>query len=220
MYLYFYSFIYFDRHIYIEDLMRFLGNDEALRTFRLFDGGNVTKGISKRALKNWVVNAFRERRALALSLNDTKTAVDNLHQMLTVFVGIIIIVIWLLILKVATTHFFFFICSQLLLVAFMFGNTCKTTFEAIIFLFIVHPFDVGDRCEINGVQMIVEEMHILTTIFLRYDNQKIAYPNNVLATMPIANYHRSPDMGDAIDFCIHVSTPNEKVAKMKDMITR
>ncbi|KAL9999576.1 putative mechanosensitive ion channel MscS, LSM domain superfamily [Helianthus debilis subsp. tardiflorus] len=207
------------KHIYIEDLMRFLGNDEALRTFRLFDGGNVTKGISKRALKNWVVNAFRERRALALSLNDTKTAVDNLHQMLTVFVGIIIIVIWLLILKVATTHFFFFICSQLLLAAFMFGNACKTTFEAIIFLFIVHPFDVGDRCEINGVQMIVEEMHILTTIFLRYDNQKIAYPNNVLATMPIANYHRSPDMGDAIDFCIHVSTPTEKVAKMKDMIT-
>ncbi|KAM0042368.1 putative mechanosensitive ion channel MscS, LSM domain superfamily [Helianthus debilis subsp. tardiflorus] len=102
----------------------------------------------------------------------------------------------------------------------MFGNACKTTFEAIIFLFIVHPFDVGDRCEINGVQMIVEEMHILTTIFLRYDNQKIAYPNNVLATMPIANYHRSPDMGDAIDFCIHVSTPTEKVAKMKDMITR
>ncbi|KAK1416476.1 hypothetical protein QVD17_32267 [Tagetes erecta] len=207
------------KHIYIEDLMRFLRNDEALKTIRLFDGASVTKGISKRALKNWVVNAFRERRALALSLNDTKTAVDNLHQMLNMFVGVITLVIWLLILKVATTHFFLFLCSQLVLVAFVFGNTSKTTFESIIFLFIVHPFDVGDRCEINGVQMIVEEMNILTTIFLRYDNQKIAYPNSVLATMPIANYHRSPDMGDAIDFCIHVSTPTEKVAKMKEKIT-
>ncbi|KAJ9553956.1 hypothetical protein OSB04_018001 [Centaurea solstitialis] len=207
------------KFIYLEDLRRFLPDDEALRTIRLFDEGSETRGVSKRILKNWVVNVFRERRALALSLNDTKTAVDKLHQMLNVVVAIVIIVIWLLILRVATTHFFIFLSSQLVLVAFVFGNTCKTTFEAIIFLFVVHPFDVGDRCEIDGVQMIVEEMNILTTIFLRYDNQKIAYPNSVLASMPIANYHRSPDMGDAIDFCIHVSTPPEKIANMKQRIT-
>ncbi|KAI3797308.1 hypothetical protein L1987_32564 [Smallanthus sonchifolius] len=201
------------------DLMRFLREDEALKAIRLFDEECETKGISKGALKNWVVNVFRERRALALSLNDTKTAVNKLHQMLNVVVGILIIVIWLLILKVATTHFFIFLSSQLLLVLFVFGNTCKTTFEAIIFLFVMHPFDVGDRCEIDSVQMIVEEMNILTTVFLRYDNQKIIYPNSVLATKPIANYYRSPDMGDAIDFCIHVSTPVEKVALMKERIT-
>lgn len=96
---------------------------------------------------------FRDRRALALSLNDTKTAVQKLNQMFTVAVGIIIIVIWLLILKIATSHFFTFLSSQLVLVAFVFGNTCKTTFEAIIFLFVVHPFDVGDRCKIDGVQV-------------------------------------------------------------------
>ncbi|PWA57561.1 mechanosensitive ion channel family protein [Artemisia annua] len=207
------------KRIYIEDLMRFLREDEALKAIRLFDGECETKGISKGALKNWVVNVFRERRALALSLNDTKTAVNKLHQMLNVVVGILIIVIWLLILKVASTHFFIFLSSQLLLVVFVFGNTCKTTFEAIIFLFVMHPFDVGDRCEIDTVQMVVEEMNILTTVFLRYDNQKIIYPNSVLATKPIANYYRSPDMGDAIDFCIHVSTPVEKVSLMKERIT-
>lgn len=207
------------KHIDLEDLMRFLRDDEAMKTIRLFDESSETQGISKRALKSWVVNVFRERRSLALSLNDTKTAVDKLHQMMNVAVGIIILVIWLLILRVATTQFFIFLSSQLVLVAFVFGNTCKMMFEAIIFLFIVHPFDVGDRCEIDGVQMVVEEMNILTTIFLRYDNQKISYPNSVLCTMPIANYHRSPDMGDAIDFCIHVSTPTEKIAKMKERIT-
>ncbi|KAI3724544.1 hypothetical protein L2E82_36325 [Cichorium intybus] len=207
------------KRIYLADLMRFLRNDEALKAIRLFDCESETKGISKGNLKNWVVNVFRERRALALSLNDTKTAVNKLHQMLTVFVGLIIIVIWLLILKVATTHFLVFLSSQLLLVAFVFGNTCKTTFEAIIFLFVMHPFDVGDRCEVDGVQMIVEEMNILTTVFLRYDNLKIVYPNTILATKPIANYYRSPDMGDAVEFCVHVSTPVEKIALMKERIT-
>nr|XP_043619109.1 mechanosensitive ion channel protein 6-like [Erigeron canadensis] len=206
-------------HIYLEDLMRFLAEDEALKIIRLLDDASETKGISKRALKTWMVNVFKERRSLALSLYDTKTAVDNLQQILNVVVGIILTVMWIIILKFATTQFFIFLSSQLVLVAFVFGNTCKTLFEAIVFVFVVHPYDVGDRCEIDGVQMIVEEVNILTTIFLRYDNQKIAYPNSVLSTKPIANYHRSPDMGDAIDFCIHVSTPTEKIAKMKEMIT-
>ncbi|KAK4490241.1 hypothetical protein RD792_000901 [Penstemon davidsonii] len=199
--------------------MRFMREDEVSKTMCLFECEDEQKGISKRALKNWVVNAFRERRALALSLNDTKTAVNKLHQMLNVMVGVVIIVIWLLILKVATTHFFIFLSSQLLLVVFMFGNTCKTTFEAIIFLFVMHPFDVGDRVEVDSVQMVVEEMNILTTVFLKFDNHKIYYPNSVLSTKPIHNYYRSPDMGDSIDFCIHISTPVEKIALMKERIT-
>ena len=68
--------------------------------------------------------------------------------------------------------------------------------------------------------MVVDEMNILTTVFLRFDNQKIIYPNSILATKPISNYNRSPDMGDAIDFCINISTPLEKVTSMKERITR
>lgn len=193
------------------------------------------------------VNAFRERRALSLTLNDTKTAVNKLHRMVNVIVGIVIVVIWLLILGIATSKFLLFVSSQLVLVAFIFGNTCKTVFEAIVFLFVMHPFDVGDRCEVDGVQvifhfylyshsltvtcfgpnlfaidyqMVVEEMNILTTIFLRFDNTKIVYPNSVLATKPIFNYYRSPDMGDAVEFCIHVATPADKIAAIRQRVLR
>ncbi|KAH9619617.1 hypothetical protein KSS87_007945 [Heliosperma pusillum] len=208
------------RHIYMEDLMRFLREEKASRTMLLFEGAGDGKGISKRALKNWVVNVFRDRRALALSLNDTKTAVNKLHHLVNILVGIAVIIIWLLIMGVPVTHFFVFVSSQILVLAFMFGNTCKTTFEAIVFLFFMHPFDVGDRCEIEGVQMVVEEMNILTTVFLKFDNQKVIYPNSVLATKPISNFYRSPDMREAIDLSVHISTPVEKISLMKERITR
>ncbi|KAF9600450.1 hypothetical protein IFM89_009365 [Coptis chinensis] len=207
------------KFICLEDLMRFMREDEALKTMSLFEGASENNRVSKSALKNWVVNSFRERRALALTLNDTKTAVNKLHQMVNFIVAIIIVVVWLLILEITTSRLVLFIGSQALVVAFIFGNTCKMTFEAIIFLFVMHPFDVGDRCEVDGVQMVVEEMNILNTVFLRYDNQKIFYPNSVLATMPISNFYRSPDMGDTIEFCIHISTPTEKIATMKQKIT-
>ncbi|KAL9238121.1 hypothetical protein vseg_012591 [Gypsophila vaccaria] len=208
------------RNIYLEDLERFLREEEASKAMHLFEGSSNGRGISKQMVKNWVVNVFRERRALALSLSDTKTAVLKLHYLVNTLVSITVIVICLLILGVPLTHFFVFMSSQVLVLAFIFGNTCKTTFEAIIFLFVMHPFDVGDRCEIEGVQMVVEELNILTTVFLRYDNQKIIYPNSVLATKAISNYYRSPDMGDAIDFCVHISTPVEKLSLMKERITR
>ncbi|KAF2583089.1 hypothetical protein F2Q68_00006862 [Brassica cretica] len=173
---------------------------------------------NSRNINTHQVNAFRERRALALTLNDTKTAVKRLHRIINVLVSIVIVIIWLLILGIATTKFMLVISSQLLLVVFVFGNSCKTIFEAVIFVFVMHPFDVGDRCEIDGVQMIVEEMNILTTVFLRYDNQKIVYPNSLLGTKPIANYYRSSDMQDAIEFFVHIATPHEKITALKQRI--
>lgn len=69
-------------------------------------------------------------------------------------------------------------------------------------------------------QMIVEEMNILSTVFLRGDNQKIVYPNSTLATRPIGNFYRSPDMGDSVEFLIHIATPAEKIAIIKQRIMR
>ena len=68
--------------------------------------------------------------------------------------------------------------------------------------------------------MVVEEMNILTTVFLRFDNQKVLYPDSRLWTKSIGNYYRSPDMGDGIEFSIHITTPAEKIILMKQRITK
>lgn len=68
--------------------------------------------------------------------------------------------------------------------------------------------------------MIVEEMNILTTLFLRFDNLKVLYPNSTLATKPISNFYRSPDMGDSIDFYVHIATPAEKIAIMEQRVVK
>lgn len=99
------------------------------------------------------VKAYLDRKSLAHSLNDTKTAVMQLHNLISVIVIIIIIIVTLLLMGIATTKILVVISSQLLVVVFIFGNACKTVFEALIFVFIMHPFDVGDRCVIDGTQV-------------------------------------------------------------------
>lgn len=68
--------------------------------------------------------------------------------------------------------------------------------------------------------MIVEEMNILTTVFLKADNEKVFYPNSVLATKPISNFYRSPDMGDNLEFCIDFKTPMDKIGTLKEKIKK
>lgn len=49
------------RHIYVDDLIRFLREDEAMKTMGLFEGAPETRRISKSALKNWLVIAYSPR---------------------------------------------------------------------------------------------------------------------------------------------------------------
>lgn len=99
------------------------------------------------------MNVYNERKALVHALNDAKTAIEELNRLASVIVIIISLIIWLLMMGFLTTKVLVIISSQLLLVAFMFGNTARTVFEAIIFVFVMHPFDVGDRCVVDGVQV-------------------------------------------------------------------
>ncbi|KAL3646011.1 hypothetical protein CASFOL_011191 [Castilleja foliolosa] len=201
------------------DLRRFMLKEEVEYVFPMIDVAE-TGQINRKALTDWVVKVYNGRKALGHALNDTKTAVKQLNTLVSAILIIIMIVVWLLLTGIATTKVLVFLSSQLILAVFVFGNTCKTIFEAIIFVFVMHPFDVGDRCVIDGVQMIVEEMNILTTVFLRFDNEKLFYPNSVLSTKPISNFYRSPDMGDSLEFCIDFRTPLEKIGALKEKIKK
>ncbi|XVE70850.1 hypothetical protein DITRI_Ditri10aG0103700 [Diplodiscus trichospermus] len=202
-----------------EDLSRFMIKEEVDHVFELFEGPCDRK-IQKKSFTNWMIKVYKERKTLSHALNDTKTAVKQLNKLVTGVLIVVTIIVWLLLVEIATTKVLLLLSSQLVVAAFMFGNTCKTIFEAIIFVFVMHPFDVGDRCVVDGVQMLVEEMNILTTVFLKLDNEKVYYPNSVLATKPISNYYRSPDMGDTIEFTIDFMTPAKIIGRLKEEIKK
>ncbi|KAG2279659.1 hypothetical protein Bca52824_050879 [Brassica carinata] len=205
---------------YIEeyDLLRFMIKEEVDLVFPLFDGAAETGRITRKAFTEWVVKVYNSRKALAHSLNDTKTAVKQLNKLVTAILIVITVVIWLLLLEVATTKVLLFFSTQLVALAFIIGSTCKNLFESIVFVFVMHPYDVGDRCVVDGVPMLVEEMNLLSTVFLKLDNEKVYYPNSVLAMKPISNYFRSPDMGETVEFSIAFSTPVSKIAHLKERI--
>ncbi|KAF2287163.1 hypothetical protein GH714_038520 [Hevea brasiliensis] len=179
------------------------------------------KRIKKSVFRNWVVKVYKDYESVNSALKYRKTAVDELNKLASVVVLFVIIIVWLLFMEYLSIKIVVFITSQLLLVAFMFGNTAKTVFEAIIFVFVMHPFEIGDRCLIDDKQMIVDEMEILTTTFLGSDNARICYPNSVLATKSISNFYRSPPpMLDSLEFAIRRDTEIELIKELQFVIKK
>ncbi|KAG6488112.1 hypothetical protein ZIOFF_056870 [Zingiber officinale] len=80
----------------------------------------------------------------------------------------------------------------------------------------------GVHCDIDCGQVVGISLRNISythlSIDFRFDNLKVTYLNTVLATMPLGNFYRSPNMGESIDFCIHVATPVEKIAIMRERI--
>lgn len=99
------------------------------------------------------VKVYQERKHLKYSLNDSKTAIEQLNNIITTCLIVIIIIVWLILMRILTTRILIFISSQLLLITFVFGNSAKTLFECLVFVFITHPFDVGDKCVIDAIQV-------------------------------------------------------------------
>ncbi|KAF2304062.1 hypothetical protein GH714_026765 [Hevea brasiliensis] len=199
-----------ERYIDMNELLEYIPDDaddykhfkEAAEEKQMGEG----KQIKRSVFRSWVVSLYNSYDSVNSALKQRKTAVDELNKLFSVVVLLVIIVVWLLFMEYLNIKVLVFMSSQILLVVFMFGNAAKTVFESIIFVFIMHPFDVGDR-DGNTNDKLSE-----------YDNEKIYYPNSVLATKPISNLYRSPPMSDSFEFAIDLHTSKEKIENLQASI--
>lgn len=86
---------------------------------------------------------------------------------------------------------------------------------SIIFLFIKHPYDVGDRIKLDKDVYTVKEIRLLSTIFLNGDNALVQAPNVVLNSQFIINFRRSPEMSEPFTFDVAYDTTFEQIEGLR-----
>nr|XP_043624970.1 mechanosensitive ion channel protein 10-like [Erigeron canadensis] len=208
-----------NRYVEEEDLLRFMKKEELDVVLPLIGGKDESGRIDEKPFLNWVVSMYTKIEFQEHSLDDMLEAMETLIIFVNVLLVAVLIILWVILMDITTTEVLLFMSSQFLLAIFTFGNSAKSTFEAMIFVFLKHPFDIGDRCVIDGVQVVVEKVSILTTaVFRIYDNEKIYYPNSILATKCISNLDRSSEMKDIVKFDLDVPASDEKVSAIKAKI--
>ncbi len=106
--------------------------------------------------------------------------------------------------------------TALLSLSFVFATTCQEVLGSCIFLFVKHPYDVGDRIDIKDDQLVVAHISLLFTVFKRISNNKtVQIPNIVLNTNWIENITRSKAMKEQILMYINFETSIEDIQALK-----
>jgi hypothetical protein len=125
--------------------------------------------------------------------------------------------------------------TTLLSLSFVFSVTAQEFLGSCIFLFVKHPYDIGDRVHIYGPDGVnsleVQQISLLYTGFKRVsDLESIQVscqersnrsqlirqiPNNILNTLWINNISRSKGMMERIDVYISLDTPFEDIEALR-----
>ncbi|QSZ30734.1 hypothetical protein DSL72_000292 [Monilinia vaccinii-corymbosi] len=202
----------------VEDLEEVLGvgrKMEAEEIFHALDNdGNGDISLDEMIMK--VVDIGRERKSIANSMRDVGQAIGVLDQVLLIIVLIIVIFAYIAFQDTGFLATLTTAGTTLLSLSFVFAATTQEFLGSCIFLFVKHPYDVGDRVDVSSEYLVVEQISLLFTIFKRIDNMKmVQVPNIVLNNLWIENITRSKAMKEQLDMFISFDTTLEDIELLR-----
>ena len=153
------------------------------------------------------VEIYERRRDLAKSLASTTSVLATLERIILSALYFLLVFIVLGIFDQNIVEMWFTASSMLLAFVFMFGNSIKQLFESVIFIFVIHPFDVGDNVLIEGERHAIRNIGILTTETVKWNGQVIYYPNASMSTKPLTNLTRMKKFTDEQTWVVDIATP-------------
>ena len=191
----------------------FTTTEEAHEAFKIFDkngDGDLIRG----ELRVVVLGIYEERRALNNSLKDITHAIAKLDKILicVCFFMTVFIILGLFSANPVATIVPF--STMIVGLSFVFGQSARDTFDAILFVFVTHPFDTNDRVYIKDENYVVKELGLLTTTFIRADGQEIYMPNSVLNKQNIHNIRRSKGQKEVIKVDVAFDTKAEMISDL------
>ncbi|KAF5388099.1 hypothetical protein D9615_000037 [Tricholomella constricta] len=190
---------------------------EGEAAFRVFDKDN-NGDISRVEIKSTLVKVYKERRFLSRSMRDVGAALKTLDIILLVFAMIILFFIGISVFGVKVGDSLTSVYTIGIAMSFIFKNSASSAFDAIMFLFVSHPYDTGDRCFIDTEVLVVKKVGLFATVFTRSDGTETYYFNSQLFTKFITNVRRSGKMFENVTLQVAWRTPLEKLDMLEKLM--
>ncbi|KFZ04307.1 hypothetical protein V502_10247, partial [Pseudogymnoascus sp. VKM F-4520 (FW-2644)] len=200
----------------------FDNNEEADAAFGMFDK-DMNGDISMEELEAVCVEIGRERKAITASLKDLDSVVGKLDDLFLFFVAVITILVFISLISTSAAGVLTSAGSAVLALSWLFSVTAQEVLQSIIFVFIKHPFDVGDRVTIYGNtgaaglgdDYFVKEIALLFTEFKKMEGHVVQAPNSYLNTLFILNQRRSGGLAEAVPVTMKFGTTIEQLEGLR-----
>ncbi|KLO14295.1 hypothetical protein SCHPADRAFT_939706 [Schizopora paradoxa] len=205
-----------ERELVEDDLMvAFPMEGDRKKAFDLFDkDGNGD--LSLEELQMACVDFHKEENNLIHSQRDVKSAVGRLNAIFMILYVVIVILVIAVCLEAQALTLVTGAGAFMLGLSWLIGGPIQEVITSIIFLFIKHPYDDGDRVCIEEEIYLVREIRLLSTIFMNKNGCLVQAPNSILSTKFIENVRRSKQMSERFEFEVAYTTTTKQVSDLQE----
>ncbi|KAF2149750.1 hypothetical protein K461DRAFT_229737 [Myriangium duriaei CBS 260.36] len=209
--------------VHKEDLTgAFSNEEEADAAFSMFDK-DLNGDISMEELESVCVEIGRERKSITASLKDLDSVVAKLDSVFMFVVIIVVILVFISLISSSAATAITSAGSALLALSWLFSATAQEFLQSVIFVFVKHPFDVGDRVSVygntgtlgRGDDYFVKEISLLYTEFKKMEGHVVQAPNSYLNTLFILNQRRSGGLAEAVPMTFKYGTTLDQIENLR-----
>jgi small-conductance mechanosensitive channel len=203
----------------------FDNDDEADSAFSMFDK-DLNGDISMDELEAVCVEIGRERKAITASLKDLDSVVSKLDDVFVFIVLVITTLVFISLISTSASGVLTSAGSAVLALSWLFSATAQEFLQSIVFVFVKHPFDVGDRVTVYGNSgamgmgddYFVKEISLLFTEFKKMEGHVVQAPNSYLNTLFILNQRRSGALAEGVPIVIKFGTTLEQIDALRSRL--
>ncbi|KAI6926444.1 hypothetical protein KC355_g16745, partial [Hortaea werneckii] len=212
--------------VHSDDLRDAFENDEeAEAAFSMFDK-DMNGDISMDELEAVCVEIGRERKSITASLKDLDSVVGKLDDVFMFIVVVITILVFISLISTSAAGVLTSAGSTILALSWLFAATAQEFLQSVIFVFVKHPFDVGDRVGVYGNtgarglgdDYFVKEISLLYTEFKKMEGQIVQAPNSYLNGLFILNQRRSGGQAEAVPVTIKFGTTLDQIEGLRNKL--
>ncbi|POS80593.1 mechanosensitive ion channel family [Diaporthe helianthi] len=210
--------------ITLDDLKQaFPSAEDAETCFGVFDK-DLNGDISMEELELVCNEIHLEKKAIAASLKDLDSVIKKLDTVFLFIIFIIAVIVFISILSGSAAAALGTSGTTILGLSWMLQATAQEFLQSIIFVFVKHPFDVGDRVTVygntgslgTGDDYYVQEISLLYTEFKKMEGHIVQAPNSLLNTLFILNQRRSSGLADPIELKLKFGISAEMIEELKN----
>ncbi|WPG98233.1 Hypothetical protein R9X50_00102100 [Acrodontium crateriforme] len=214
--------------------------EHAEKIFEVLDG-DENGDISLDEMTMFVVRVATERRNRMASMHDISQAIAVLDRLLSLVVLAGIAFIYAAFFSPTFASKTASLWTSVAGLAFASGGIVTEFFACCVFIFIKHPYDVGDRVDIASgppattatnstgdsssvamspspgtTELVVTRISLTYSIFRRVDSEKtVQIPHSMAASMWIENISRSRSMKERFVLFVSASTSTEDILTLR-----
>lgn len=200
----------------LEHLESDMEHEQAAKLFGLLDvaqNGDLTKEEFVAAVKA----IYSEQETLSKLIHDHDDIISKLDDIMLIVVYSIDFALCLTFLNIPGLEMFTAILGIMVAFGLFFKDALTKAFDSLVLVLVTHPYDLGDRVEIEGKYLYVESVGLWTTTFIGPGGLKTIMNNASLADATISNFRRSPSENEIFKYLVNPdNVTDESIKALKD----